>query len=204
GRPVSLFLPPSSRRRAAQSKPAVLPPAFCGPRSLSRDYTSRFPAPGALPSGAALERVLLRSRVLVAEPNSKPRFIPGLFCGHGTLTWDYIPGYSAQGPHPFGAALKRVLLRSRVLRAEPNSRRRLLPGLCWGHGTRTWAYVRGCSPQGPHPSGAALKRALLRSRVLVAEPNSKPRFIPGLFCGHGTLTWDYVPGYSAQGPHPFG
>src|SRR5690606_31925662 len=68
---------------------------------LSPGTTSQVIRPkGLTPFGAALKRVLLRSRVLVAEPNSKPRFIPGLFCGHGTLTWDYIPGYSAQGPHP--------------------------------------------------------------------------------------------------------
>jgi hypothetical protein len=84
--------------------------------------------------------------------------------------------------HPFGAALKRVLLRSRVQVAEPISKPRV----------KTWGFfvAAGLSPgtmsqviRFAHPFGAALKRVLLRSRVQVAEPTSKPRFTPGLFCG---------------------
>src|SRR5690606_29853835 len=110
----------SSPGRGAKFKASVHTGRFLGHRTPPRGFLPGYSAQGPHPFGAALKRVLLRSRVLVAEPNSKPRFIPGLFCGHGTLTWDYVPGYSAQGPHPFGAALKRALLRSRVLVAEPN------------------------------------------------------------------------------------
>src|SRR5690606_14456733 len=51
-----------------------------------------------------------------------------------------------------------------------------------------------------HPSRAALKRVLLKQSSQVAEPNSKPRFIPGLFIACRTLTRDYVPGYSLRSP----
>jgi hypothetical protein len=92
---------------------------FCFRRTLTRDLSQviRF----AHPFGAALKRVLLHSRVQVAEPTSKPQVkIWGFFVSVGLP-----PGTLSQVirlAHPFGAALKRVLLRSRVQVAEPTSK----------------------------------------------------------------------------------
>src|SRR5690606_34287641 len=100
-------------------------------------------------------------RVQVAEPNSKPRYIPGLFCGRRTLTRDDVPGYSLRSP-----------LRGR---AEASSAAQSSPGRGAKSeaSVKTWGFfvAAGLSPgttsqaiRSAHPFGAALKRVLLRSR----------------------------------------
>src|SRR5690606_3425462 len=92
----------------------------------------------------------------VAEPNSKPRFRPGLFIACRTLTRDYVPGYSLRSPlrgRAKARSAKAVEVRSRSqIQSLGSYRGFLLPaGLSPGTTSQVIRFA--------HPFGAALKRS---------------------------------------------
>src|SRR5690606_18814384 len=102
------------------------------------------------PFGAALKRVLLKQSSQVAEPNSKPRFIPGLFiaCGLSPGTTSQVIRFA----HPFGAALKRVLLKQSSPGRGAKFKASVHTGAFYCLRTLTRDYVPGYSLRSP-PSG---------------------------------------------------
>src|SRR5690606_23148139 len=170
---VNHWVPGSSPGRGAKFKsPDASRGFFVSPPGLSPGTASQVIRPcEPHPFGAALKRVRLRRRVQVAEPNSKALTQVGAFSFHPP---GLSPGTASQvirpcGPHPFGAALKRVRLRRRVQVAEPNSKALTQVGAFSFH--PPWTLTRDCVP-----GYSALRASPLRGR---AEARSAAPSRPG-------------------------
>ena len=124
---VNHWVPGSSPGRGAKFKASVHTGAFFVAAGLSPGTTSRV-IRSAHPFGAALKRVLLRSRVQVAEPNLKPQVKTwGFFVAAG-LSLGTTPSLIDQiSPRLFVGGATSRRMQASGLPANPHQRREKSP-----------------------------------------------------------------------------
>jgi hypothetical protein len=144
---------------------------FCFRRTLTRD-----PVPGDSLRSPLRGRAEARSAAQ-SSPGRGANFKAsgenlGLFCFHRTLTRDAVPGDSLRSPLRGRAEARSAAQSSPGRGANFKASGENLGLFCF---RRTLTRDLSQVIRFAHPFGAALKRVLLRSRVQVAEPTSKPQ-----------------------------